>query len=347
MQAAGRRSRSLLSPTTFGGPPTEWGAASMTPNRNIFLRIAAFSGGLSLLGTALALSDGVFWFGALARPWTPALAVMQAALAVCLLIAGRRRLGVLVLVSAIGLGAEVGFALASAKPPRAPAVTTIRVALANLAYFNTDATRVLPWLLAETPDIAVLLETTEPHHAALAPLLARLPHLTRVDAVHDAANLAVFSRFPLRDAVRFGRAGPLPQLAVEVETPERSIRLYAIHLFPPLSPAGASWQSDVLDELTERVAADAAEGRTVIVAGDLNCAPWSPRFRRFEERGRLAHGRRGVGLLNTWPEWDALTSLGIPIDHLVVGGGAAVRSLVRGPWIGSDHRPLSAVVAIP
>lgn len=319
----------------------------MNPNQSAFSRLVGVGGGLSLCGAALALSDGHLWLGALARPWTPALAVLQAMIAASLLFGRRRRLGVLVLASSIWLGVELGVSSVAALPPKSPAVATIKVALANLAYFNEDAARVLPWLAAEDPDVAVLLETTERHHAALAPLVERLPHLTRIDAAHDAANLAVFSRYPLADAVRFGRAGPLPQLAVDVETPGRPVRLYAIHLFPPLSSEGAGWQSDVLDELTDRVAADAAEGRTVIVAGDFNCAPWSPRFRRFEDRGRLAHGRRGVGVLNTWPDWDALPWLGIPIDHVVVGGGAAVRSLVRGPWIGSDHRPLAAVVAIP
>jgi endonuclease/exonuclease/phosphatase (EEP) superfamily protein YafD len=320
-----------------------------SPLLNLYRRALAVAAYAALFGVALAFSDGVFWAGSPARPWTPLLAVLVLGIALLLVFGGGRRgLGAVLILAAAALAADCGASLVPAAPAGGKvAAGELTLASVNLAYFNTDAGRVLPWLAERNPDVVVFLETTEAHHAALAPFRQTHPYVSRADAPHDAASLAVFSRFPLGESVRFGRRGPLPQLMVEIELPGGPLRLYAVHLFPPLGPEAVAWQEAVAAELTERLAADAAARVPVVVAGDFNYAPWSPAFRRLEERGRLAHGRRGRGVLPTWPESPFVAWFGIPLDHVLVGGGVTVRDFVVGPWIGSDHRPVVARLGVP
>ena len=52
----------------------------------------------------------------------------------------------------------------------------------------------------------------------------------------------------------------------------------------------------------------------------------------------LRDSRIGIGQLASWPT--AFGALGIPIDHVLVGGAIAVNGRVLGEVIASDHRPI-------
>jgi endonuclease/exonuclease/phosphatase (EEP) superfamily protein YafD len=83
-----------------------------------------------------------------------------------------------------------------------------------------------------------------------------------------------------------------------------------------------------------------ATGRPFIVMGDFNTTPW----------GRIFGAVPGVRAGD--PRFDGsfpadMGPLGLPIDHIMFGGGLTLTDYRVGPDIASDHRPLFATFALP
>ncbi len=76
----------------------------------------------------------------------------------------------------------------------------------------------------------------------------------------------------------------------------------------------------------------------VIVVGDLNTTPWAKPYQELLANCHLKDPRIGRGLLPSWPCFSFPFS--IPIDHVLVSQNLKVLSLLLGPFVGSDHRPL-------
>ena len=253
-------------------------------------------------------------------------------------------------VSGLALGALVAAACAPrdalAAPEGAPGRRLV-LAYANLAYFSPEISRVAPWVRAASADVFVAAETTDAHEAELAALDDVFPHRYRSVAPVDAANIAVRSRYPLQNAAAFFPAGPLPQVVVDVAAPGGGFRLFATHLFPPISAESTGWNDTSRGTLVARVRTAVDAGVPAVVVGDFNLAPWSTRVGGFEREASVLRAGRGRGLLITWPDTPYFPWVGIPIDHVFVGGGVRVRALDVGPPIGSDHRGLVADLLLP
>lgn len=96
-------------------------------------------------------------------------------------------------------------------------------------------------------------------------------------------------------------------------------------------------------DLESRLVAEWVSGDTgpVIVAGDFNLSVDSAIYRRWWTRWTNAFGAAGWGYGHTkFTRW-----WGVRIDHILVDPSAfAVRSAWNGPAVGSDHRPVLAVL---
>ena len=128
-------------------------------------------------------------------------------------------------------------------------------------------------------------------------------------------------------------------LDARFENDSGTFRLLATHLLCPCSPRGYRGQQRQIDDII-RIVGEGPE--PVLMIGDLNATPWSRPWARLVE----ATGLRGApGLVATWPS--LLRPVGIPIDHVLGNGGIQVVEAWAGPDVGSDHRPLIAVVRLP
>jgi endonuclease/exonuclease/phosphatase (EEP) superfamily protein YafD len=79
----------------------------------------------------------------------------------------------------------------------------------------------------------------------------------------------------------------------------------------------------------------------IVLVGDFNATPWSYALTRVIGETGLAPL---AGLRPTWPAhlgWPQL-----PIDHVLVSGEWRLLSAERGPYAGSDHRPVIARLAL-
>ena len=78
----------------------------------------------------------------------------------------------------------------------------------------------------------------------------------------------------------------------------------------------------------------------LVVLGDFNTTPWSYHFRELIINGQLLDGRRGLGILPTWPA--KFFPLQIPIDHILLNDGARVVNMQTSTGLSSDHRTIWA-----
>jgi endonuclease/exonuclease/phosphatase (EEP) superfamily protein YafD len=93
-------------------------------------------------------------------------------------------------------------------------------------------------------------------------------------------------------------------------------------------------------------------GQHLIVVGDLNTSPWSAEFMTLTKKTGLRDSQLGYGLQPSWPmllpyfgvntQPNLLTQLlQVPIDHVLVSEQIQVFSRHTGPFIGSDHLPVT------
>ena len=129
----------------------------------------------------------------------------------------------------------------------------------------------------------------------------------------------------------------IPTVFAQVRLDGRMLNVIATHPMPPGEALLAQERNRQLDWLAGEIA---GLNGPVLLAGDLNAAPWSPVFRRFERISGLADSARGRSIHPTWPA--DIPLLWIPIDHLLHSPELAVRSYRVGTAIRSDHLPVIA-----
>jgi vancomycin resistance protein VanJ len=212
-------------------------------------------------------------------------------------------------------------------------------------------------LMVRAPAAMVISEC----RSGLASILSKLDNYS-LHAVSDAClitNRPVIEWSP-RDPSDFWRAygsGAIGRLVIDVDG--REVVLGGVHLETPrealeelffLSLGGfirIDAEKREIRDLESQAArawiAPPTERRPVIVAGDFNLPVESAIYRRWWGDLTNAFSSRGAGL-----GWTKVTRLfGVRIDHILVGNGVAVESIVLGDAMGSDHRPVIATLRIP
>lgn len=267
----------------------------------------------------------------------------------------RRWLVVAVAVSVIQLATirpywpDFGSALAA--PPAGVKIVTL-----NVWARNTNYDLVLQYLRDSGADVVGLVEATPQWRSEILQLNDLYPYRIACADQGDFCRQVLLSRRP------FGRGGvePLPdsnsfviwgELQVPGAAAENSVTVVLTHLTRPFvadRDYGGKWE-DGLPALTqtrefESLARRLGEfGPDIILIGDLNAAPWS----RAQQALRRATGLDNRGFLAlSWPSW-APCFLRLPIDHILTRGAPRIGSLVAGPDVGSDHRPVEAIVGFP
>jgi endonuclease/exonuclease/phosphatase (EEP) superfamily protein YafD len=83
-------------------------------------------------------------------------------------------------------------------------------------------------------------------------------------------------------------------------------------------------------------------GPDLVLMGDFNSVPWS----RTQESLRKASGLQNAGpMVPTWPSWQP-SWIRLPIDQIMTRGALARLSFNSGYYIGSDHLPVEAEIAV-
>lgn len=213
----------------------------------------------------------------------------------------------------------------------------LRVLVHNVLSNNRSFDAVREWIADQDADVIGLMEVTPEWAARLAPLLETHPHAEWAPRA-DNFGMAVLSRWPFASIERVDQGDwDLPNFIVRLDVPEGPLGFVLTHPLPPMTPSRLHSRDALLAVLGDRIAA--AHDVPWVMAGDLNLAPWSPRFDRLLERSGLVDTGRGFGLAPTWQLLPTPLG-GIAIDHVLCDPGFAVVERGVGPANGSDHRPL-------
>jgi endonuclease/exonuclease/phosphatase (EEP) superfamily protein YafD len=246
----------------------------------------------------------------------------------------RWRYQVLLLISMVIMAWPPGPRRAAAPAPNGP---TLRLLSANVARQNLrDPAAVSAALAAVGADVVALVEANP---AVVAAARAALPDL-RAGAdwsqSDGAYGVALFSRVAIVDEFCHQVDGA-QILDVTLAMPAR-LRVLVVHPCPPVLSWGFAWRNRVL----ARIAQLSASSRVpVVVCGDFNLSPNSPLWDVLLVDGGLA---ASTVVPRTWPQ--LLRPVGIAIDHILVGGGAALGPVTTA-WIpGSDHAAVCAEIGL-
>ncbi|CAM2011528.1 endonuclease/exonuclease/phosphatase family protein [Acanthopleuribacter pedis] len=292
--------------------------------------------GLVLIAATLfSFAGDVWWFFELFSHFRVQYVVGLIACLPLLLIAKQFRLGTVV-------GVALLLNLSTVAPIFFPTGATPddgewnRVLFANVLSANQQKDRLLELVHKEDPDFIVLQEVTEAWMTGLKPLASRYPHVL-AEPRDDNFGIALLSKKPWRTAdVVYGDGIDLPMIearfAGEGQVP---FTLFSMHPVPPIGEAMAKLRNRHMQALAGHLR---EWHQPVLLVGDLNTTPWSPRYRAFQDASGLTGTIRGNGWQPTWPT--GFAPLYIPLDHCFHSKTIIIGAKRVGPDIGSDHFPL-------
>jgi endonuclease/exonuclease/phosphatase (EEP) superfamily protein YafD len=229
------------------------------------------------------------------------------------------------------------------RPPATPGPVRLTVLVANVWLGRADPAALAAIVDAERPDLVVLPEAGEPFRKSLESHLHTrgLDHRAetappprahrRVPENPDGPWTTVLTAPTLGDVrVAPVATGGLYGWLEVTGGALGDVRVLATHPVAPVPGLIGRWA----DELDLVAAWRAAAGGPTVIAGDMNTT--------VEHRALGALGdQRGAGYPPTWPSrWPRW--LGFRIDHVLAGGGIAVRSTRVLDLPGSDHRAVLA-----
>ncbi|MCW1914274.1 endonuclease/exonuclease/phosphatase family protein [Luteolibacter sp. GHJ8] len=216
---------------------------------------------------------------------------------------------------------------------------SFKVTAWNLLWENPDKSDALAWLQTGNEDVLLLTECTSEWMKFLEPLERTYPH--RIHSRRDGAEgMWLLSRHPLDQPDPEGLAKNKPWISVIIHTPLGPVRFVGMHPRTPRSGPRFLERNEQYDRIAS---VSAMSPLPVIVAGDLNCTPFSPWFGRFLERGKLEDTALGRGLQGTWSS----SGIRLPIDHILASPDwLGEQRQVHPDRMGSDHHPVIAVLSM-
>lgn len=212
---------------------------------------------------------------------------------------------------------------------------TLRVASFNTLWNNNDAEAVKAEIVRLDADLIVLIEMGPAKRRILSEIRDRYPHQADCYKI-DYCNFAVLSRLPIAEFNARGRWQGPAYIRVRLGREGGSLTVFGVHTtrFPH---ALAQFR-----QVTEIASLIEATAGPKLVMGDFNATPFSRILSVLQDRA-------GLERLTFLPSWPAQWGLPqIAIDHILVSPGLRLLAPARiGEAAGSDHYPVTAVIAVP
>ncbi|PZO11961.1 MAG: hypothetical protein DCF25_18450 [Leptolyngbya foveolarum] len=226
--------------------------------------------------------------------------------------------------------------------------TNYKVLSANVWVSNTDAQRILAFVMKEQPDLALFMEVNDVMGEQLASALKTILPYSSNQLTPYRLGTVLYSKNPLTDVqLQQFNTRSAAHMSARVEINGKPMSVVGIHPFPPVRPSMFADRNQAFAAVSDYVK---LQSDPVILVGDFNASMWSPYYRQLVHQTGLKNSRAGFGLLPTWPsslsyvklpQLNALTRLvQIPIDHCLASSSLKVVGMHTGPDIGSDHLPI-------
>jgi len=264
--------------------------------------------------------------------------------------AGLTRRWLLLAASVAVVVAQLAFGLpeltaATPVPAAARHAFNFRLFDANVYQGNPSMAGYAAQMRAYRPDLTTLEEASPDDRGQLqrAGVLRSMPYVFEIPR-HDSRALVIASRY-LLGPVHLSSIDGLVFLArTSIQLPVGTVPLWVVHTTAPVNPGWHLWDDELADVnqlLRTRPAGP------LLVVGDFN-ATWGNRwFRSILATGLTdAAAARGEPFDVTWSQMSFLVPPLIRIDHVLTTPGVVVTTIHSGPGPGSDHRDLTATVAV-
>lgn len=187
-----------------------------------------------------------------------------------------------------------------------------------------------------TPDVLLIMEMTEDHRQALGITLELYPyHLEH--PVRDGFSIALYSRSEMTSAdITFHGPGDTPLLHATIIIDDQYYSVFSAHPKPALNEVWAQERTTYFEEIIPIIQ---NAPYPVIILGDFNSVPWEDHFEGFLNETNLRSTLYDHGYKITWPT--KYLFAGIPMDHILLSPTIDYKNLNVGPYVGSDHYPIS------
>jgi endonuclease/exonuclease/phosphatase (EEP) superfamily protein YafD len=228
--------------------------------------------------------------------------------------------------------------LASASASAAPVAAldpndTFVVVTFNVFTRNNQLDEAARWLRGQNADIIILQEMTRHTREPMRRVLAgAYPH------IHDCGcnDIVIYARHPWSAAGGQPRTAEQPALSWLTLADRNGRELHVVGLRPRYMKDPSAYAAHY-DWLVRNIP---KFGDRLILAGDFNAAPWSWQMMHLTA---ATHLRRHGTYAASWPSLLPI----VLIDNLLTTPDIRAVSFKTGPFLGSDHLPVVATVALP
>ncbi|MBI1258401.1 MAG: hypothetical protein GC204_13100 [Chloroflexi bacterium] len=253
-----------------------------------------------------------------------------------------------------------------AVPPAS--ATMLKVVSLNVYADNPNMSRIETWLNQQKADVVVTVELPPVWDTAISALAQTYPYQvvhtdwtrywgSTILTAHPVVSEEAFTLIP----------GNIPQQRIVIDVGGQKVAVYAIHLDLPLGtknvPAlrtrnifiemfthyDASSRNKAIHALIERLK---NEPLPYIVAGDFNTSDQSLIYNDLAAVAGDSFREAGSGLGTSWPVLNATVNLPffVPplmrLDYIWHSRQFQAVSASEGPYLGSDHLPMLATLAL-
>jgi endonuclease/exonuclease/phosphatase (EEP) superfamily protein YafD len=218
---------------------------------------------------------------------------------------------------------------------------SIKIAVANIYTKNQNHDAVLSFIRQEEPDLVLLIETNDRWVRAMAPLKNIYPYSYDIFRPQNFGMIVLSKKHmgPVETNF-FTDSKNIVSLLFDLIIEDKKYSITAVHAAPPIGNKWFQRRNLHLQSVANLVS---NQNGSTLVLGDLNTTPFSYSYKQFLKSSRLKDPRETRGYLPTWGPIE-LFPFRIPIDHILLSKDLEATSLAVGPDIGSDHRPLIAVI---
>lgn len=213
---------------------------------------------------------------------------------------------------------------------------SVNVFSVNAYRNNHSSKRLTDAILKADADVLLMMEMHDELENALSDAIKTFPY--RLEApVREGFRICLYAKKPLEDAevITFEEL-QTPLLSAVADIDGEKCRIFSAHPKPALSEEWSDFRLSYFDAVEPIIA---KSDMPTIVLGDFNAVPWETRFSQFLERTGLKSTLMHHGYKITWPVYFPI--LGVPMDHILIKKDVPYDRLHVGPFVGSDHFPVS------
>jgi endonuclease/exonuclease/phosphatase (EEP) superfamily protein YafD len=187
------------------------------------------------------------------------------------------------------------------------------------------------------PQILLVMEMTENLEKKLAHRFARFAYRLQTP-VRDGFSICLLCKTPLENTkITYHGPTDTPLLHAQADINGKTYQIYSAHPKPALNKKWSKDRRAYFGEIEDIIGSE--NHHPVIVMGDFNSVPWESHFVEFLKRSKLKSTIKDQGYKVTWPVYFPL--MGIPMDHILISQEEEFSNAQVGPYVGSDHYPLS------